>query len=416
MNYPQTEIILGQVNGLPVCAPAESNLMTIGHTGSGKGVNALIPNLLNYSGSVVCVDIKGEAARLTAGYRKSLGQQVWVIDPFAVSGIHSTASINPFDLMKGAEKQHHRAPVDEARSLAHAILPGKSVPDPFWDNKARQMLTCMILYLVTRESRHEASFDDLRRILAQMSVNPASVQSLVKASENTQVRNLETALYAENKVLSSIVSTAQSALDDLNSRDVQQSLSPINKVDLDQVTNGSPFTIYLVLPPHLLAPLATLMRLWIVTLLKAIFRRKQVPEIATLFMIDEAAQLGRMEELLQATTLMRGYGLRTWSFWQDASQFRRLYNQEWPTLVNNCLALQILGVHTHLAASDVATLVGDVSERELREIPKHELFMLLSGQPTITQRISYLDNAVLLRRSKIAMQPPRPVLSLALEE
>lgn len=95
MNHSQTEIILGQVNGSPVCAPAESNLMTIGHTGSGKGVNALIPNLLSYSGSVVCVDIKGEAARLTAAYRKSLGQTVWVVDPFSVSDMQPNSSISP---------------------------------------------------------------------------------------------------------------------------------------------------------------------------------------------------------------------------------------------------------------------------------------------------------------------------------
>src|SRR3546814_14619691 len=49
-------------------------------------------------------------------------------------------------------------------------------------------------------------------------------------------------------------------------------------------------------------------------------RRRARPEASTLFVLDEAAQLGTFNELRQAVTLLRGYGLQTWSFWQDASQ------------------------------------------------------------------------------------------------
>ena len=45
----------------------------------------------------------------------------------------------------------------------------------------------------------------------------------------------------------------------------------------------------------------------------------------------EAAQLGTLGALRQAVTLLRGYGLQVWSFWQDLSQVRNLYPQDWQT-------------------------------------------------------------------------------------
>ena len=42
-------------------------------------------------------------------------------------------------------------------------------------------------------------------------------------------------------------------------------------------------------------------------------------------LIDEAAQLGTLDELRSAITLMRGYGVKGWSFWQDLSQLQRIY-------------------------------------------------------------------------------------------
>ena len=53
-------------------------------------------------------------------------------------------------------------------------------------------------------------------------------------------------------------------------------------------------------------------------------------------------------------TLLRGYGLQTWSFWQDPSQLQNLYPNDWPTMVNNCRAVQCFGANTMLAAEAMA--------------------------------------------------------------
>ncbi len=42
-----------------------------------------IPNLLEYQGSIVVLDIKQENFDLTSGWRKSQGQEIFLFNPFA---------------------------------------------------------------------------------------------------------------------------------------------------------------------------------------------------------------------------------------------------------------------------------------------------------------------------------------------
>jgi type IV secretion system protein VirD4 len=46
-----------------------------------------------------------------------------------------------------------------------------------------------------------------------------------------------------------------------------------------------------------------------------------------------------MPLLEQAVTLLRGYGLQVWSFWQDVEQVRANYPTGHSTLVNNAAGL-----------------------------------------------------------------------------
>ena len=81
-----------------------------------------------------------------------------------------------------------------------------------------------------------------------------------------------------------------------------------------QEVDSAPLTIFIVLPSHMLSSYGRLLRLWIGTLLAAITRRRSRPAKPTLFILDEAAQLGELEELRLAVTLLRDYGLQTWGF------------------------------------------------------------------------------------------------------
>ena len=86
------------------------------------------------------------------------------------------------------------------------------------------------------------------------------------------------------------------------------------------------------------------MRLLLATLLTTLVRRKTMPEVRTLLLLDECARLGALPHLKTALTLLRGYGVMVWSLWQDLSQMKTLYPTDWETILNNSSVVQVFGM------------------------------------------------------------------------
>lgn len=136
---------------------------------------------------------------------------------------------------------------------------------------------------------------------------------------------------------------------------------------------GDPITIYLVIPPEKLESHRAVLRAWVATLLSTVLRRKKLPHLRTLFLVDEAAQLGAMPLLRTAMTLLRGYGLQCWTFWQDLGQLRQLYPNDWTTMVSNSAAMQIFGLPKHGTARTAWMEVLGEESKDLTRIPQGEM-------------------------------------------
>jgi type IV secretion system protein VirD4 len=61
-------------------------------------------------------------------------------------------------------------------------------------------------------------------------------------------------------------------------------------------------------------------------------QRKAAYKVA--FLLDEFAQLGRMQAVEDAISLVRGYGAAFWLFVQDLSQLKAIY-PKWQTFLAN---------------------------------------------------------------------------------
>jgi type IV secretory pathway TraG/TraD family ATPase VirD4 len=83
LNAKYDGIILGlwKHKGKVLRVNTDSHIVTLAPTRSGKGVSAIIPNMLHYKGSCFIIDPKGENARLSARRRRAMGQAVFVLDP-----------------------------------------------------------------------------------------------------------------------------------------------------------------------------------------------------------------------------------------------------------------------------------------------------------------------------------------------
>ena len=100
-------ILLGRHRGRLLAFNGDLHPFLAAATGTGKGVGFVVPNLLHWQGSVICLDIKGENYTLTSGYRgRALGQRVFRFDPLQEDG--RTHAFNVLSYVRDGRSAGHR--------------------------------------------------------------------------------------------------------------------------------------------------------------------------------------------------------------------------------------------------------------------------------------------------------------------
>lgn len=376
----------------PILMESEGHLITIAPTGAGKGVGCIIPALLRHEGPVIVIDPKGENTAVTARARRERGENVVVLDPMGITR-EASGSFNPLDLIQAGAPEG----VDEATALVNALLPDDidGAKNRFWVSRGRQLLLGILLHVVTDLPKEQRTLAKVREVVHEMTSHKARVAKRLSQSRHPEVRLIESALaISASETLGGIIAFAQEGIDFVRGPLVQDALERTT-FDIDDIVRGGPTSIYIVMPPHMLQSHGRVLRLWIGALIQLILRRRSRPPKSTLFMLDEAAQLGTLEQLRTAITLLRGYGLQTWSFWQDVSQLKELYPRDWQVMVNNSQVFQAFGANNLGAAEEMSALVGFVSGRQFLEMERGEMLLQIAGDEAVVARLpNYLTDPV----------------------
>lgn len=376
----------------PILLAGEGHLMTIAPTGAGKGTGCIVPALLRYPGAVIVVDPKGENVAITARHRREMGQRVIVIDPMGVTD-EGTDTLNPLDAIDIDSADA----VDEVAVLAQALGAGAhDERNRYWSSRGMHLLIGTMLQALVEARAHGgpgASLLAVRDMINDAAADPAALARRMLGSEHAEVQRIARMLnIGAAETLGGIISFSQEMVDFLRGELVQANMAATS-FDLDEVTRGTPLSIFLVLPPHMLESHSRLLRLWLGALVSCFTRRRARPPLATLFVLDEAAQLGELPQLRQAITLLRGYGLQTWSFWQDTSQLQLLYPRDWKTMVNNCRVLQCFGALNQVAADGMAELTGFGNGDMVLDLAPDEMILQLAGDEAVVARLpNYLSD------------------------
>jgi type IV secretion system protein VirD4 len=368
----------------------DAPLISCGITGSGKGRGALIPNIVRWPGPLTAIDIKGELYQVTARRRREMGHQVIALDPFHLV-TEKSDSLNPLDLL-----QLPRADSEsDAEMLASLLAVGHhSAAEPFWNITANGLISALIAHIMSYEPQHR-HLGQLRAWMFHHDMDLAIATLLDKnAVRSRMARDLFIAYLAApiERTRPCIRTTAASYLSALGSEQVLETLR-MSSFRLLDVYEGRPLSIYIIIPPDKLDSHKSLLRLWVGTLLTAVMRRTRMPRQRTLFLLDECAQLGTLPMLRQAVTLLRGSGLQTWSFFQDLSQLRACYPDDWQTLLNNAGALQVFGIANHNMAREWSELMG-VPEQQMGQLAREDTAVMRIGEGSvICRRPDYLKDA-----------------------
>jgi type IV secretion system protein VirD4 len=80
-----------------------------------------------------------------------------------------------------------------------------------------------------------------------------------------------------------------------------------------------------------------------------------------LWLLDEMAHIGHMQAIEDATTLMRGMGVRLWFIFQSLGQIKTCFGEKAQTVLDNCGTLQFFAVNSYETAEEISKRIGDTT-------------------------------------------------------
>jgi type IV secretion system protein VirD4 len=394
-----------------------AHLLTMAPTRTGKGVGTIIPNLLTADRSLICIDPKGENAKIAGRARQQFGP-VHVLDPFGVTGLAS-AAFNPLDTLDPASLDV----AEDASTLADALVfdePGMA-GEAHWNEEAKALIAGLILKIVAVESPGRRNLATLREYLT---LAPERFAALLKRMQDMDDANGLVARAANrhlgksDREAAGVLSAAQRHTHFLDSPRMSAVLgrSDFRFADLKHRN----VSVFLVLPPDRLSTYSRWLRLLVTQSLTDMARDPAKPETPVLYLLDEFAALGHLAPVERAMGLMAGYGVQLWPILQDVHQLRATYGQRAGTFLSNAGVLQVFGVNDHDSARLVSDLLGQEtvvfqtmaraldSEKsgisysqqhtarplltldEVRNLPAHGQLLFLAGQrPIVAAKLAY---------------------------
>jgi stage V sporulation protein K len=377
----------------PIGISTEKHMVTIAGTGSGKSTGALIPNLCCFanSGSLLCVDPKGELAAITARRRGNggggvvgMGQRVFVLDPFHIVPGFQTASYNVFDEMERVAQYDVDRPVSYARKISQALVPSTS-KDPYWDDAPRTFISGLLLYIfqgpkehrnlvrlrallmegdVTtylhiREAGGDATGDAFDALLTMMKNCPegpyhhvivGSANSLSKMSRNQR---------------GSVLTMAMEHTSFLDMPEIRK-ISMTSDFLLEDLKN-SHISVYLCLPLNAVSGIeGRWLRMFVLLTVDMMTRVNKAPKPPLLLAIDEFPSLGKLDGIETVAPTMRSQGVRLWVVGQDIEQFEKVYPESWGSFIGGAEAVQFMGITHPPTVAYIAERLGQhvVIERQ----------------------------------------------------
>ena len=305
-------------------------------TGTGKSSSVVIPNCFAWRGSLVVLDVKGEAFKATGGYRKhTLGQDVYLFDPAAEN--ERTHRWNPLQPVQ----RDSTSRFDQISRQAFMLFPDSSIgsssnAEAFWIPSARGAFIAVATLLaetpgadftianVLRMFARSDSRDVLARMIKQRRTSGGRGYSQIA------IDGLSDYLGGSADQVGGIRKMTSTRLQAWFNPRIAASTAT-SDFDIRQIRRR-PMTIYVTVQPGNIARMRPVLSLFFDALVN--LNTDVVPEDdptiqwQTLVLLDEFIRLGKMESLSEAAQYVRGYGLRFLYVIQSKAQLRAKYGAD----------------------------------------------------------------------------------------
>ena len=352
--------------------------LIVAPSGAGKGIGIVIPTLLDYPGSVLVTDIKGENYAVTAQSRRNKGRQkgrqVYAIDPFKITDGKGSVSFNVLDLLDPTQKSI----VDDSSTLAHLLCPipqYDSGATQYFANQAAAVIQCLILYVACSDEvpRKDKHIGTVYGLLCQEQKKLFDFLKLLSANEMTAFgtisRLANRVLGTESRELSGTLNSACCELRFLESPEVVEVVSE-SSFNIHELVRGGA-DLYLCIPSEKLDVQSRLLRLMVgsifLSMQKARGNRSTHP---LLMLLDEMPALGYMPQIENALIYGRGYGVSLMAISQTIEKIKAIYPNSWNTFLSSHLSI-FFGASDYKTCELISNLLGRTTVQSRSENQGH---------------------------------------------
>lgn len=338
----------------------DRHMITFAGSRSGKGTSSIIPNLLAWKGSMLCIDPKGTNYHVTHAHRKKSGF-VFAVDPFAVCG-KETDSFNPL-----AEIDiNDMTALDQINTISEAVIYDDSnKKNAYFTEEARAIFTGYTAYVLSNKKHYpEPNIIDIFNIITRTTqeekdlihAHMLSIQSPLSATTNEIATRIIDGEKASGSEFYNVIQSLKNQIRWLSSPAVQRVLS--HSTFNFKMMRNTPTSIYLIMPPSEIKRYKKLQRLFINTAFSNVQKGGKSPT-PCLFLIDEADSLGHMEEVQKGYGYLAGFNILIWTFWQDMGQLTEMYGNALSTFIGSSRAIQVFSVTDDITLKFIADKLGN---------------------------------------------------------
>ena len=351
-------VILGRdEKGNTVIDNEKTHISVIAPTRSGKGVGIIIPTLINWNGSTLTFDLKGENYDLTSGYRKSLNQVILKFAPYQEDSI----SYNPLSEIRLRTKYEFR----DTQIIADILTePDEGKKRDHWDLSASTFLVGMILHVLYKNPNAGLGdvvdyLTDPRLPLDKKLIRLLSTETN-ETNLHTQNENLFKEIYGYNDSVSpfrhpkisqtvaeimnkadkeraSIISSALAKLTLFKDPIIRKNTTSVDFRIEDLMFYEKPVNLYVVIEPEAISTLSPIMRMLVTQVIGRLTRdlQEEGRKNRLLLMLDELPAFGRIDLLEKALAYIAGYKMKAVLIGQSLGQFQKVYGEN-SSLLDNC--------------------------------------------------------------------------------
>lgn len=359
-----TSLLLGRHGSSYLAFPGEEHVALYAPTRSGKGVSCVIPNCLHFPDSLVCLDVKGENWRETAGWRaRHLKQRCFLFDP--LSPAKRMARWNPLSFIEREADDRF----DQIQRVAQSLFPDSVGPVKFWDDAGRDAFTGVCGMVAER---------------AELMLTMPTILSMFSSAQATPVlrgairHQLERGTPHSKAVAEAVSDYLQGGVELVNGirKSVTTRLALWRNPRIAAATACSDFdlarlraerlSVYVKVAPADIERLRPLLALFFQQLV-ALNTRVAPPEDPTyrhqcLLLLDEFPTLGRMPVLSDAFAFIAGYGVHILVVCQSRDQLRaaELYGPHMArNILENCGVEVVFGTKDYELAKELSERAGN---------------------------------------------------------